>query len=1125
MSAPTDPVARAAEAVDDTVDVADSVLDEAGPESAAPGPGTSTASGRSTVVDPLPAGLLQLRIGQQVAHYRLQALLGTGGTAKVYRGWDTRLARPVALKFLRPDRVSADRIARLLHEGRMLARLTDPSVVRIYQILEWHGTVCLVMEFVEGDTLRARLNGGGLTRPEALLVTRAVAQAVVALHAAGLMHCDLKPANVMLGKDGRPRLVDFGLAARLNRAAQGGTPLYMAPEQWRGDTQQGAADVWALGLLLIELMTGKPALSGDMASLREQLTGPMAQAPVPPAELSAPLAAILTRCLALDPAARPGPQALVDALEQTLETGPRPADSPFQGLAAFEMSAAGVFTGRDAEVAAAAEQLRRTAALLVAGASGVGKSSLVLAGVMPRLSEVGPLDIIRLRPGDQPLRRLAARLLPDATPLERDALAEELGTEAGRLEVILLARASQRGATQALVIDQLEELFTLAPPEARRPFAEALAAAVHDPGQPIRLLASIRADRYGALAEVPVLLAAFGPPMMLAPMDRARLRRAFEGPVTARGYRFDEPELVAPLIDALDGSAVALPLMQFCGEELWNQRNEDQRTLPIAGLTKGGGLAGVLQHHAESFVRALTPEGEAAVRRICVQLVGEGGTRRVVVRDTLIDGPEAEHALEQLIQSRLVVSRTDPADAGQVIELAHEALVTGWARLNRWIDGSDLGRVALQEVQGHAGFWRAEGEASHLLWSPERTKVTRTQLSDADLRPSEVVEAFLYASEAHAIQRTRRRWLIGTVVVLAVLSGLGTWLHVRHEHSLQVGNVGRFKLNVEAFDWDPVTGETTTVAPTELPDWNWHLERRTADWWHGRNGETVYEGTRPERWIEASAPVTLHVTGRGRAGETCGSSRVPLEIPGYASRDAGLKLTVRIPTCRASKAQTVSVAGGPVVVGGVGAPEVPKRFQSEERVVDVPGFSIDRYVASNAAFAVFASQVAVTGIAGPGFGGLASRDRARAEAPGHAVTRLDAPLAAAYCLWLGKRLPTDDEWVKAARGGLAIGAALNPNPKRSVPNGKDIPSPDQPEYAGPVTEPADDVSPYGVVGMASNVWEWTSTPYVAGEADWWVLRGGGWTARKPGERSLLHRNRRQIDDGFYDAGVRCVAGP
>ncbi|MBW0094383.1 serine/threonine protein kinase, partial [Pseudonocardia sp. KRD-188] len=212
--------------------------------------------------------------------YRLDGLLGQGGMGRVFRAFDTDLARPVALKVLTAE-LSADPEyrQRFRREAMVAAQLSDPHVVPIHKHGEIGGQLFLDMRFVDGEDLAAVLSGGGPLDPgDAVAVIEQVASALDAAHEAGLVHRDVKPANVFLTRDrpGTARfayLGDFGIA----RATSGGsltasgmtvgTLDYMAPERFRGLDVDGRADVYALGCLLHESLTGRKPYTGEPAAL------------------------------------------------------------------------------------------------------------------------------------------------------------------------------------------------------------------------------------------------------------------------------------------------------------------------------------------------------------------------------------------------------------------------------------------------------------------------------------------------------------------------------------------------------------------------------------------------------------------------------------------------------------------------------------------------------------------------------------------------------------------------------------------------------------------------------------------------------------------------------------------
>ena len=232
----------------------------------------------------LPAGASPL--GKQFGAYRIVSQLGAGGMGKSIALHHNKLGRDVAIKTLPLEFAGdADRLARFRREARVLASLNHPNIAAIYGLEELHGTNYLVLEIVEGETLKDRIRQRGrLPAGEALEICRQVAEALEAAHEKGIIHRDLKPANVMVTPAGRVKVLDFGMAKAVERyearpeasqlatvtgletvAGQMlGTPPYMSPEQACGNNVDGRTDVWAFGCLLYELLTGTRAFRGEV---------------------------------------------------------------------------------------------------------------------------------------------------------------------------------------------------------------------------------------------------------------------------------------------------------------------------------------------------------------------------------------------------------------------------------------------------------------------------------------------------------------------------------------------------------------------------------------------------------------------------------------------------------------------------------------------------------------------------------------------------------------------------------------------------------------------------------------------------------------------------------------------
>ena len=216
-------------------------------------------------VDPLAIG------GHTISHFLIRDLIGAGGMGVVYRADDTRLGRPVALKFLLPSySLDASATARFLREAHSAAALDHPNLCAIHEVgASEDGRLFLAMPLYEGETLKARLAKGGLMSVgEVLEIARQVASGLKGAHTSGIVHRDLKPGNVMLLPDGTVKILDFGLAKARDQSlsetgARFGTVSYMAPEQIRAEAVDGRADLWALGVVLYEMLTGRKPFGGD----------------------------------------------------------------------------------------------------------------------------------------------------------------------------------------------------------------------------------------------------------------------------------------------------------------------------------------------------------------------------------------------------------------------------------------------------------------------------------------------------------------------------------------------------------------------------------------------------------------------------------------------------------------------------------------------------------------------------------------------------------------------------------------------------------------------------------------------------------------------------------------------
>jgi serine/threonine protein kinase/Tfp pilus assembly protein PilF len=259
-------------------------------------------------------------IGSKLKHYTILDRLGAGGMGVVYRGRDERLDRDVAIKVLPPAALH-DPAARkrFHHEALALSRLNHPSIETVYDFDTQDGVDFLVLEFVPGETLAARLKRGPATEREAADLGAQIAHALEEAHERGVLHRDLKPGNIVVTPKGRVKVLDFGLAKLLKRTADVteslgltqaggtvGTLAYMAPEQLLGEASDARADLYSLGVMLYELLAGRRPFE---AALATRLTNEILHAPVTPirslrAEISPRMEAVVLRCMERDPGRR-----------------------------------------------------------------------------------------------------------------------------------------------------------------------------------------------------------------------------------------------------------------------------------------------------------------------------------------------------------------------------------------------------------------------------------------------------------------------------------------------------------------------------------------------------------------------------------------------------------------------------------------------------------------------------------------------------------------------------------------------------------------------------------------------------------------------------------------------------
>lgn len=1040
---------------------------------------------------------VELARDSMVEKFRVKRLLAEGAMGSVYLAIDEALGRPVALKFLKSNGFfSAPDVDRFVEESRTTASFSHPHIVVVYGAGVHLGRPFIAMEYLDGESLRERFSAGPMPVREVMRLGRALAEALAEAHRHGVVHADLKPENVVVPRDGRVRIVDFGLAQHVGRedTSSSGTPAYMAPERWGAAPPAPPMDVWGLGMVLCEALDGRrPVSESELVQLS------FAPRPVSLGRVSstAPCGPLLARCLHARPEERPTAAEIARELD-ALVSGRATVDeqrSPFRGLEAFTEFDAVDFRGREAEVDLVVERLHHRGLVPVTGPSGVGKSSFLQAGVVPRLREAGPLQVVTCRPGRRPMN--AVRQALEALGVDGVAELLSLVREApGALLRALRCIAAAKSTPVVLIIDQFEEAVTLGDEGETRALLSALAVTAL-PDEPARVLIALRSDFLGRFAET-ALQPSLGDVAVLRPFGRQALEQAVLAPLSRVGFRPDQPALARRMAEELEGQAAALPLLQFACGALWRRRDSGRRMLLTSEYEAMGGAAGALATHAERMVHALGTAERAATRALMLQLVNVDGTRRPRSREELLaqGGETAAGALDQLLQQRLLVSGEAEASGQALIELAHESLVTAWPALARWLAETQEARQLSHQLEQAAGLWDSRGRPEAETWVGDSLRDARRRVDLWEVKLSALERTFLEAGVAREARTARRQRIQRTsaFVALAALAlvGLGAAAVYRdkerqavaqqQEIRMAAADMGQFELTLEPFDWDADRLEARPVSAAELPhlDWILHDASRTGDnvigppvdprYLQRRDRHLGPDGLVHEHVEARSAPAWLEFRGRGRGGEECGPSWLFVrQLPGYAERGAGRTLKVMVPTCQATLAGMVLVPGGPYFAREEGATEFEVR--------ELAAYRIDAFEVTQEAFALYASMASLTGDAALSPPKTLAKGRRRLP-----VTQIDFPASERYCRFLGKEVESVDQWRKAGRGGLWLDEARtvpNPMPRRVTPWGTEDPRQAQLQWPGvasdlaPVGSFPADRGPSGAFDLSGSRIEWT----------------------------------------------------
>jgi serine/threonine protein kinase/WD40 repeat protein len=757
--------------------------------------------------------------GTRLGPYEIVDLIGVGGMGEVYRARDTRLGRDVAVKVL-PSDIAADpeRLRRFEKEARAIASLNHPHILTVHDVGSHEGRPYVVTELLEGENLREVLSRRTPTQRQVLGWAVRIAQGLAAAHAKGIVHRDLKPENLFLTADGRIKVLDFGLAKLTAGTDAGGagvetpdatkpglllgTAAYMSPEQIRALPVDARSDLFSFGVVLYELLARRHPFRRETAPVT--LSAILNETPPELGRLDASIPravdGIVRRCLEKDKEERfQSAHDLAVALEAVLaaKSGEAPLEeveerSPYPGLASFTEKDAAVFFGREAEVAALWEKVHQKRLLAVIGPSGAGKTSFLRAGVLP--ARPAGWGAVHATPGANPALGLAHALAPELAgdpEAIRDLIdgVAELAETGGTGRVVSAARRWRaRHAEVLLVADQLEELFTLSPPETQRRFAELLARLADDAG--VHVVLSLRDDFLLRCFEQAPLAPSVTPLTIMLPLKRDALRRALVEPARKRGYRFEDEALVDEMVESVEGARGALPLLAFAVARLWEKRDRQKKLLTREAYEEIGGVAGALAQHAEAAMDRIGTERQAVVREILRNLVTAQGTRAVAEQEELLSAfprrKEAEEVLRELIDARLVTSYEVEGAEGEPshhrIEVVHESLLSAWPRLVRWQAQDEEGALLRDQLKQAAHLWADKDRPADLLWTGTSYREFELWRERYAGGLTTVEGDFARAMEERA--RRRKRLVTATVAsVIVALAGIAVAIGISRQQA------------------------------------------------------------------------------------------------------------------------------------------------------------------------------------------------------------------------------------------------------------------------------------------------------------------------------------------------------
>jgi WD40 repeat protein/serine/threonine protein kinase/two-component SAPR family response regulator len=757
---------------------------------------------------------------QGVRGYELKEKIGSGAHGAILRAIQPVIGREVAVKVIhRRYANDPEFIRRFEDEAQIIARLEHPYIVPLYDYWRDNEGAYLVMRYLQGGNLLSALENGPWDAEQAVEMLDQVAPALAAAHRMGVIHRDIKPANILFDNVGNAYLSDFSIAKRLDRDRQWtasgsvlGTPDYISPEQILDEQVSAQSDLYSLGAVLYETLTGeKPFGDLSMANLLyKHINEPFPLVSSSRPDLPPAIDEVIQQATAKRPSDR-----YADALEMAaafrrvlsgdsqtflvkigVEVG-EALENPYKGLRPFQEMDADDFFGRDALIDRLVARLtpepplpgrewdgENGRFLAVVGPSGSGKSSAIKAGLIPALRSgaVPGSDkwfVVEMSPGTHPLEELEMALWAvavDAPPSLVEPMQQDIRGMLRTIRRILPdADAPEGGPQLLLIIDQFEELFTLVDEEERRAFfLDSLLAAVSAPRSPLRVILTLRADFYDRPLQYQTLgkLIKHNTEVVL-PLTPEELTWAIREPARRVGVHLEEGLAEVIIADVAD-QAGGLPLLQYALTELFERRRGNQLTLDA--YQEIGGVRGALGRRAEALYSDLDPTGQETTRQLFLRLVtlGEGteDTRRRVLQselETIIANPVQlnEHNDEKNISkqqqatiidkfgaARLLTFDRDAMTRSPTVEMAHEALLREWRRLRGWLAESRDDVRSQRLLANAAGEWVAANKDESYLLRGARLSQLEGWAAAGSVALTDIEHTFLEKSIAG--QTTRR---------------------------------------------------------------------------------------------------------------------------------------------------------------------------------------------------------------------------------------------------------------------------------------------------------------------------------------------------------------------------------